>query len=261
MLGGGAGVTLLAAVSAVHALALPVGQLDDVTRSIWLGQCALIVVIAVGVMVRMYMVRTAAARMARIEVDGGPAGPAVPITDRAVLRLSREQVVFAEIRYDSRLAGSADLVQASAASAALALEYLAAQARLRAELRDVAAVRARLVICGDAERRRLERNLHDGAQQRLIALGLMLGTASSALASVRPTDRADAVAAELATQHGEIDLVVQELRTVARGLFPTSLSEAGVQAPLRELGDHTTCPLLVTGSITGTVPLTVGMAV
>ena len=293
MLGAGAGIALLGAGSAIHAQGLPVGQVDDVTRSLWLGQCALIVVIAVGVLVRLYLVRTAAARMARIvlaaiphpaaviqslqravadpglavcfrradgaaiELDGGPAEPR---TDRAVLQLSREQAVFAEIRYDPRLAGSDDLVRACAASAALALEYLAAQARLRAELRDLAAIRARLVAGGDAERRRLERNLHDGAQQRLIALGVMLGTASSSPASSWTRGRADP-AAELAAHHGEIDLALQELRTVARGLFPTSLGEAGVHEALRELGDHTACPLLVTGTITGTVPLTVGMAV
>jgi hypothetical protein len=74
MLGGGAGVALLSAVSAVYGLRLPVGQVDGVVRSIWLAQCVLVVVIAAGVAVRLYLVRTAGPRMARARRHPGSAG-------------------------------------------------------------------------------------------------------------------------------------------------------------------------------------------
>lgn len=280
LLAGAAGIAGLATVSAAYGLALPVGQVDPLVERIRLAQCGLIILMAAGAAARLYLVRVAGRRMARVVLAAIPdpravvgslrtgiADPTLTVrfrrpdgtmidqqgsavedaADRAVLRLSRNAVVFAEICYDQRLVGSADLVRASSSSAALALEYLAARARLRAELQDAAAVRSRIVAAGDAERRRLERNLHDGAQQRLIALGLML--------SICP--RQDTFDLE----HAELDAALAEIRTVARGLFPTSLQEAGVIAALRELGDHTACPLLVSGSVDHPVPPAVGMAI
>lgn len=274
-LAGGGGIAVLVAAAAAWGLGQPVGEIDPAAQGIQLVQCGLIAVVAAGGAARVYRARTAGRRMARVVLAAIPdpaavirslrdtiADPTLTVGyrradgtmidpadgnndsggDRAVLRLSRDRTVFAEICYDPRLAGSLDLIRTSATSAGLALEYLAAQARLRAELRDAAAVRERIVATGDAERQRLERNLHDGAQQRLIALGLMLSTSAPAA-------------------HAELDTALDELRTVARGLFPTSLREAGVHAALRELGDHTAAPLVVTGLVADHLPLPVGMAV
>jgi len=188
LLGGAAGIAALAAVSAAHELSRPVGQVDPVVEGIRVAQCGLIVLIATGAGAHIYLMRTAGRRMARIVLAAIPDPPSVigslrdtiadpslsayfrrpdgtmidqggaPVSraaDQAVLRLSRDQIVFAEIRYDQRLAASADLVRASTTSAGLALEYLAAQARLRAELLEAATVRSRIVAAGDAERRRL----------------------------------------------------------------------------------------------------------
>jgi hypothetical protein len=178
-------------------------------------------------------------------------GIAVTADDaRPVVRLAREGVVFADVHSHCRSTQERDLVRACARSAGLALEYVAARARLRAEVRDSVAVRTRIVAARDRERRRLERNLHDGAQQRLVALGVMLASVTRFHAGDRG-----------ASYHQEIDAALAELRTVARGLFPASLGEAGINSALRELGDHTPVPLLVQSDLDREVPLPVGMAI
>ena len=112
---------------------------------------------------------------------------------------------------------------------------------------DAAAARQRIVVRADAERKRLERDLHDGAQQGLITLSLQL-TAAAAAAPDRTHGRPPA--------HGATGVreALQDLRAIARGLFPVSLAEGGVHAALRELGDHTPVPLLVEGSVYGRCP-------
>ena len=95
---------------------------------------------------------------------------------------------------------------------------LAAQALANAQAREeLAASRARIVAAGDAERRRLERNLHDGAQQRLVSLALMLRLA----ARRHPHD------ADLARAGEELTQALQELRELARGIHPAVLTERG----------------------------------
>jgi PAS domain S-box-containing protein len=103
-------------------------------------------------------------------------------------------------------------------------------AELHARLEELAASRARLVTAGDIERRRLERNLHDGAQQRLVTLSLFLRTALAKLDS----DPAAARAA-LADARDELALALEELRELARGLHPAVLSERGLRAAVEML--------------------------
>ena len=92
------------------------------------------------------------------------------------------------------------------------------------------ASRARIVQAGDAERQRLERNLHDGAQQRFVSLALGLRLAQSQL-------RADpAAAAELLAQASEeLALGLEELRELARGIHPAILTDRGLAPPSRRL--------------------------
>jgi len=103
------------------------------------------------------------------------------------------------------------------------------RARLRAELADLTASRARIVEIADAERRRLERNLHDGAQQRLIALSEALGAASHPPA--------------VAEARAEVLAALEELRTLAHGIHPASLSDGGIVPSVRELADASNVPL------------------
>jgi signal transduction histidine kinase len=102
----------------------------------------------------------------------------------------------------------------------------------------LAASRARLVSTADEERRRLERNLHDGAQQRLVTLSLTLRHAQSKLVEDR------AYASELLlTAAAELDLALEELRELARGIHPAVLTDRGLEPALQSLADRSTTPV------------------
>jgi PAS domain S-box-containing protein len=114
--------------------------------------------------------------------------------------------------------------------------------RLNAELHDrleeLAASRARIVTAGDVERRRLERNLHDGAQQRLVTLSLSLRVALAKLDSEPAAARAALVDAG-----EELALALEELRELARGLHPAVLSERGLRAAVETLAGRAPVPV------------------
>jgi PAS domain S-box-containing protein len=114
---------------------------------------------------------------------------------------------------------------------------LAAQALANAQTREqLAASRARIVEAGDAERRRLERNLHDGAQQRLIAMSLNVR-----LAERRAED--PELRAILDRAGDELALALEELRELARGLHPAILSDHGLEAAVDALAQRTPMPV------------------
>ena len=109
--------------------------------------------------------------------------------------------------------------------------------------------RQRIITAADAERQRIERDLHDGAQQRLVALTMMLGLAEARLAS----DRAGA--AELIAQaRQEAQLAIKELRELAHGIHPTLLSERGLCAALEALATRAPLPVEVSGVPTLRLP-------
>jgi signal transduction histidine kinase len=111
---------------------------------------------------------------------------------------------------------------------------LAAQALANAQAREeLAASRARIVAAGDEERRRLERNLHDGAQQRLVSLALMLR-----LAARRHPDDGD-----LERAGDELSQALQELRELARGIHPAVLTERGLEPAVRAVADRAPVPV------------------
>ena len=103
-------------------------------------------------------------------------------------------------------------------------------AELHARLEDLAASRARIVTAGDVERRRLERNLHDGAQQRLVTLSLALR-----LALARLDADPEAARAALTEAADELALALDELRELARGLHPAVLTDRGLGAAVEML--------------------------
>ena len=120
---------------------------------------------------------------------------------------------------------------------------LVAVAVANAEAREqLTASRARIVQAGDAERRRLERNLHDGAQQRLVTLALVLRLAESRLA-----DDPAAAAELLAKGSDELALSLEELRELARGIHPAILTDRGLTPALEALATRATLPVEVNG--------------
>ena len=128
----------------------------------------------------------------------------------------------AAIVHDAALLEEPALVRSAGAAAALLLENERLDAELRARLDDLRASRARLVAAGDAARRRLERDLHDGAQQRFVALALKLRLARN---GVEPGSRAYDLIDEA---QAELALGLAELRELARGLHPAVLTERGL---------------------------------
>jgi signal transduction histidine kinase len=119
---------------------------------------------------------------------------------------------------------------------ALALESADAHDQLTAS-------RARIVEAGLAERRRLERNLHDGAQQRLVTLAVQLRVAQE-----RVEEDPAAARAMLATIGDELKLALEELRELARGLHPAVLSDHGLEPALRSLASRAPFPVEVVGA-------------
>jgi signal transduction histidine kinase len=113
-------------------------------------------------------------------------------------------------------------------------------AELRASLAELRASRARIVHAGDAERRRLERDLHDGAQSRLVALKLLL---SRARLRARGTD-AD-LETMLTEAIGELDTSLGELRELARGIHPAVLTDQGLEPALQALASRAPVPVTI----------------
>jgi PAS domain S-box-containing protein len=114
-------------------------------------------------------------------------------------------------------------------------------AELQGRLEELAASRARIVTAGDVARRRLERNLHDGAQQRLVTLSLSLRVALEKLDSDPAATRA-----ALAEASDELDLALDELRELARGLHPAVLSDRGLRAAVETLAGRVRVPVEIT---------------
>ena len=119
-------------------------------------------------------------------------------------------------------------------------------AELRERLEELRASRARLVEAGDAERRRLERDLHDGAQARLVALALLLRTARAQAAGpvVELLDRAQ----------DELQAGLSELRELARGIHPALLTERGLEPALQALVARVPVPVTLEADAVGRLP-------
>jgi len=113
---------------------------------------------------------------------------------------------------------------------------------LRARVDDLHGARQRIIDAADAERRRIERDLHDGAQQRMVAVALTLGVAEARLA----TDPASA-ALLIAQAREDAQLAVKELREIARGIHPALLSDRGLCPALEALAARAPVPVEVTG--------------
>jgi signal transduction histidine kinase len=130
---------------------------------------------------------------------------------------------------------SPELLREVADASATLVEVVRLRLELTAAVREVEASRTRLVHAGDEERRRLERDLHDGAQQRLVSLGMALRLAQRHLDSADLHGLIDETVAELGT-------AVAELREIAHGLRPSSLDD-GLRAALAGLAQHVPIPI------------------
>jgi len=172
--------------------------------------------------------------------DDGRAVQPTPPPGRTATIVEGDDRPIALLVHDAALDEEPELVAAVAATARLALENERLHAELRAQLEEVRASRARIVAAGDEERRRLERDLHDGAQQRLLALGLALQLARAELPE--RTSSADEL---LADAEQELQEALHELRELARGIHPAILTDGGLAPALRTLAERTPIPVSV----------------
>jgi signal transduction histidine kinase len=171
----------------------------------------------------------------------------------ATLVADRDGAPVAALVHDASLLDDRGLLDAVAAAAAMSLENARLSVELLARLEELRGSRARIVEAGDSERRRLERNLHDGAQQRLVAIALQLRLLENRV-------RDDPDAAQMASAAGEeLKRSLDELRELARGLHPAVL-EHGLGAALDALATRSEIPTTVRCNVPGRLPEAVELA-
>jgi signal transduction histidine kinase len=189
-----------------------------------------------------------------VGVDGRPISLPGEDSGRIATIVERGGKEVAALVHDESLRDEPELVAAVCAAAGIALENERLQADLRARLEELRGSRARIVEVGDAERRRLERNLHDGAQQRLVSLSVELQLVASRLEQ-------DSEAAELLAAAREgLAAALVELRELARGIHPGVLSDHGLGVALEALAARTPLPVRLSVDVAERLPEAVEVA-
>jgi signal transduction histidine kinase len=174
--------------------------------------------------------------------------------DRVATVIDRDGEPVAALVHDRSLLEERALLDAVTAAAAIALDNGRLRAESHARIEELRGSRARVIEAQQRERQRLERDLHDGAQQRLIALSLDLGR----LASRADTDDESRVA--LAQAKKEVAASLSELRAVARGLHPAVLSGHGLAVAVESLAARAVVPVTLDLGLEGRLPETVEVA-
>jgi signal transduction histidine kinase len=179
-----------------------------------------------------------------VDSDGRPVELPLPETGRMTTVVERGGQPIAALVHDPALEENSELIDSVCAAAAMTLENQRLQAELRARLGELEASRARLVDATEAERRRIERDLHDGTQQRLVSLAMSLGLLDTKL-PLDP-DAAKPIAQEA---RAALAVALDELRELSHGIHPAVLTERGLAAALEELTDRAALPAYVEVSI------------
>ena len=269
-----AGCAYLGVVAADFAHSLHRGFLgnDGLDHRLWLGEAAALCALSLAVTWAWVRARRTRSALARLVIEMGESPPPGGLRDvlagvlhDPTLRLAYplaggrladarcraveltgeitpivrggQQVAF--LSHRPGLFAEPALAEEVAATARLALENERLQAEARAQLEDLRASRARIVRSGDAERRRLVRDLHDGAQQRLVTLALALR-----LARTRPGAGLDpALAGRIDEAEDELRAALADLRELAQGIIPVILAEEGLAAAVEALAEAVPVPM------------------
>jgi signal transduction histidine kinase len=174
-----------------------------------------------------------------LHVDAaGRAVDRLPDTERARTPVRRGALHLATVVHDPVLADRPDLLDSVIEAAGLAIEIARLRVEVRRRLAEVEESRTRIVTAGYEERRRLERDIHDGAQQRLVSIGLALRHVQAQL------PEGSREAGELDTSVAEISQTIEELRELARGVRPAGLDD-GLAPALRALASRAPLPTQV----------------
>jgi signal transduction histidine kinase len=188
-----------------------------------------------------------------VDANGRPVVQPVAGPGRAVTALVRAGHKIAVVSHTAALP---DLERELGAAVRLALENERLQAEALAQLDQLRASRVRIVKTGDSERRRLERDLHDGAQQRLLALSYDLRLARASAQA----DGAPQTGSLLTQATGQAQAALEELRELAHGIYPAILAEAGLAPALATLADAAPLPVEVRDAAQGRYPAAVETA-
>jgi signal transduction histidine kinase len=175
-----------------------------------------------------------------VDERGWPADLPEPGSGRAWTAVERDGQRVAAIIHDDELDAGTELVHAAAATAALAIDNERLKADLRARVQELRRSRLRIVEAADDARRRLERDLHDGAQQQLVSLALDLRLLRARLGDHDAAELVDNAAGRLAD-------ALAELRELARGIHPAILSERGLEPAVEVLAER--CPIPIDWSV------------
>ena len=185
----------------------------------------------------------------RLEQEGGFVDSSgeplasTPPAGQSSTPVTRNGETVAVIRHDAALDTDPELVAAAAQALLLAIENGRMTAELQSTNAELRATRARMVAAGDAERRKIERDLHDGAQQHLVALSIRVGLARE-LADPEAAQRLDDVGKEL-------EEILEELRDLAHGLYPPLLREFGLREALASASRRSASPAKVEAAAIG----------
>jgi signal transduction histidine kinase len=175
-------------------------------------------------------------RRTYVDAEGREVALPEPGRSRAVTTIGATEAPVAALVHDPILLERRGLLAAAGAAARLALENERLRAELRAHLVELRATQARIVSAGDEERRRLERDLHDGVQQRLLAIGLSLQL-------VRAEVGATGAVALVRVAEAELGSALDELRELAQGIHPAVLTEHGLGPALKTLATRSPVPV------------------
>ena len=176
-----------------------------------------------------------------VDASGEPvAMPAPDDHHRATTEIKRADHPVAVVIHDAEMSDQARYVKAAGTAAMVWLENARLQADLRASLAELANSRSRLVETADRERRRIERDLHDGVQQHLVGTQIRLQMATETIRS-KP-EEAERILASISAQ---VDEALEELRALARGIYPSLLAEHGLGEALKSVGQRYATPVSV----------------
>jgi signal transduction histidine kinase len=189
-----------------------------------------------------------------VDSRGDPTDPTHLEGERSATALQRRGKTVAYIVHDSSLESDPELVQAAGQAILLALEGGRLESELQSKLAELRTSRGRIVAAGEAERRKIERDLHDGAQQRLLAIQVKLALARERAGNGELAEELEAIEVDAAE-------AVEDLRMLAHGIYPTVLLERGLADAFRSVGRTAPIPVRVTDEGIGRCSPTIEAAI
>jgi signal transduction histidine kinase len=232
-----AAVLVIATLDALHALLSTIGRTLVASRMQLGGPVREMLAVSLGdrsVAVAYWLPD----RAEFVDESGRPVELPEPGSGRAWTTVERNGAPVAAIVHDAALDTSPELVDAAAAASSLAIDNERLKADLRARVEELRVSRLRIVEAADDARRRIERDLHDGAQQELLALALELRVLRSRVDATEALPLVDGIAKRL-------EVALGELRELARGIHPAILTQSGLAAAVGALAARATLPVQV----------------